>query len=175
MDQISFKGRHFDRSVILLCVRRYLAYSLTLRDLEEMMAERGISVDPATLRRWVIRYSPELLERFNLRKRAIGCKWHMDETYIRVHGQRTYLYRAINSLGDTVEFFFSEERDLAAAKRFLTQAFYSHGRPEGKSSTAATRILTPSISRHREPASWSLTAPVEADPDPPQQISEQPD
>jgi hypothetical protein len=63
-----FKGRHFDRSVILLCVRWYLAYSLSLRDLEEMMAERGISVDHATIHRWVIRYSPELLERFNSRK-----------------------------------------------------------------------------------------------------------
>ncbi len=130
MDQISFKGRHFDRSVILLCVRWYLAYSLSLRDLEEMMAERGISVDHATVHRWVIRYSPELLERFNLRKRAVGGKWHMDETYIRVRGQWTYLYRAIDKLGDTVEFFFSTERDLDAAKRFLTQALDRHGRPE---------------------------------------------
>jgi transposase-like protein len=65
-----FKGRHFDRSVILLCVRWYLAYSLSLRNLEEMMAERGIAVDHATIHRWVIRYSPELLERFNSRKRA---------------------------------------------------------------------------------------------------------
>jgi transposase-like protein len=61
-----FKGRHFDRSVILLCVRWYLAYNLSLRNLEEMMAERGISVDHATVHRWVVRYSPELLERFNL-------------------------------------------------------------------------------------------------------------
>lgn len=76
-----FKGRQFDRSVILLCVRWYLAYSLSLRDLEEMMAERGISVDHATVGRWVVRYSPELLERFNQRKRSVGRKWHVDETY----------------------------------------------------------------------------------------------
>jgi transposase-like protein len=130
MDRISFKGRHFDRSVILLCVRWYLAYGLSLRDLEEMMVERGVSVDHATVHRWVIRYSPELLERFNLRKRTVGGKWHMDETYIRVRGQWTYLYRAIDSLGDTVEFFFSKKRDLAAAKCFLTQALDRHGRPE---------------------------------------------
>ena len=72
-----FKGRHFDRSVILLCVRWYLAYNLSLRNLEEMMAERGISVDHATVHRWVVRYSPELLERFNLRKRSVSRKWHV--------------------------------------------------------------------------------------------------
>jgi putative transposase len=125
-----FKGRHFDRSVILLCVRWYLAYNLSLRDLEEMMAERGISVDHATVGRWVVRYSPELLERFNRRKRAVTGKWHIDETYIKVRGRWTYLYRALDSNGDTVEFRFSERRNLAAAKRFLRKALKRHGRPE---------------------------------------------
>jgi transposase-like protein len=85
-----FKGRHFDRSVILLCVRWYLAYNLSLRNLEEMMAERGISVDHATIHRWIVRYSPELLERFNQRKRAVTGRWHMDETYIKVLGRWMY-------------------------------------------------------------------------------------
>jgi putative transposase len=125
-----FKGRHFDRSVILLCVRWYLAYNLSLRNLEEMMAERGISVDHATIHRWVIRYSPELLERFKSRKRAVTGKWHIDETYIKVRGQWRYLYRAIDSNGDTVEFWFSERRNLTAAKRFLRKALKRHGRPE---------------------------------------------
>ena len=84
-----FKGRHFDRSVILLCVRWYLAYNLSLRNFEEMMAERGISVDHATVHRWVVRYSSELLERFNRRKRAVTGKWHIDETYIKVRGRWT--------------------------------------------------------------------------------------
>ena len=88
-----FKGRHFDQSVILLCARWYLAYGLSLRDLEEMMAERGISVDHATVHRWVVRYLPLLLQRFNLRKRAVTAKWHVDETYIKVRGQWMYLYR----------------------------------------------------------------------------------
>ena len=118
-----FKGRHFDRSVILLCIRWYLAYNLSLRNLEEMMAERGISVDPATIHRWVIRYSPELLQRFNARKRVVTRKWHIDETYIKVRGRWMYLYRAIDSKGDTVEFWFSERRNLTAAKRFLRKAF----------------------------------------------------
>jgi transposase-like protein len=127
---VMFKGRHFDRSVILLCVRWYLAYNLSLRDLEEMMAERGLSVDHSTVHRWVVRFSLELLDRFNRRKRCVTGKWHMDETYIKVRGQWMYLYRAIDSLGDTVEFFFSENRDLPAAKRFLRKALQSHGRPE---------------------------------------------
>ena len=125
-----FKGRHFDRSVILLCVRWYLAYKLSLRDLEEMMAERGLSVDHSTVHRWVVRFAPQLLERFNRRKRAVTGKWHLDETYIKVRGQWMYLYRAIDSAGDTVESFFSERRDLMAAKRFLRRACQRHGRPE---------------------------------------------
>lgn len=125
-----FKGRHFDRSVILLCVRWYLAYGLSLRDLEEMMIERGIRVDHSTIHRWVLRFSPELLERFNLRKRAVTGKWHVDETYIKVRGIWMYLYRAIDSIGDTVEFWFSEHRDLAAAKRFFSNALDGHGRPD---------------------------------------------
>src|SRR5687767_9920863 len=116
-----FKGRHFDRSVILLCVRWYLAYSLSLRDLEEMMAERGISVDHATIHRWTIRYAPLLLEQFKRRKRPVGRNWHVDETYIKVRGRWMYLYRAIDSNGDTVEFWFSERHNLAAAKRFLSR------------------------------------------------------
>jgi transposase-like protein len=129
-EDVVFKGRHFDRSVILLCVRWYLAYGLSLRNLEEMMAERGISVDHAIVHRWVVRYSPELLERFNQRKRPVSRKWHVDETYIKVRGRWMYLYRAVDSNGDTVEFWFSERRNLAAAKRFLSKALKRHGRPE---------------------------------------------
>jgi putative transposase len=125
-----FKGRHFDQSVILLCVRWYLAYNLSLRDLEEMMAERGVVVDHSTVNRWVIRFSPMLAERFNRRKRAVSGRWHMDETYIKVRGQWMYLYRAIDSVGDTVEFLLSEQRDLLAAKRFLRKALNRHGRPD---------------------------------------------
>ena len=125
-----FKGRHFDRSVILLCVRWYLAYNLSLRNLEEMMAERGISVDHATIHRWTVHYAPLLLEQFNRRKRPVSGRWHIDETYIKVRGQWRYLYRAIDSNGDTVEFWFSERRNLTAAKRFLRKALKRHGRPE---------------------------------------------
>lgn len=125
-----FKGRHFDQSIILLCVRWYLAYVLSLCDLKEMMSERGISVDHSTIHRWVVHFSPLILDRFNRRKRSVTGKWHADETYIKVRGQWMYLYRAIDSVGDTVDFWFSQHRDLAAARRFFTKAIERHGRPQ---------------------------------------------
>lgn len=125
-----FKGRQFDQSVILLCVRWYLAYNLSLRDLEEMMAERGIMVDHTTIHRWTVRFSPLLLERFNRRKRSVTGKWHVNETYIKVRGHWMYLYRAIDTVGDTVEFWLSEQRDLPAAKHFFRKALERHGRPD---------------------------------------------
>jgi transposase-like protein len=124
-----FKGRHFDRSVILLCVQWYLAYGLSLRNLEEMMAERGISVDHTTIHRWTVRYAPLLLKQFT-RRRTVKGKWHIDETYIKVRGCWMYLYRSVDSSGDTVEFWFSELRNLTAAKRFLRKALKRHGRPD---------------------------------------------
>lgn len=95
-----------------------------------MMAEHGISIDHSTIHRWVVYFSPLLLRRFNRRKRSVGSKWHMDETYIKVRGQWMYLYRTIDSVGDTVVFWFSEHRDLPAAKRFLRKALQRHGRPD---------------------------------------------
>jgi transposase-like protein len=110
-----------------------------------MMAERGIGVDHATVGRWVVHYSPELLKRFNRHKRPISRKWHVDETYIKVRGQWMYLYRAIDSNGDTIEFWFSEKRNLTAAKRFLSKSLKRHGRPEriviGGSQTNREAIL----------------------------------
>jgi transposase-like protein len=139
-----FKGRHFEQSVILLCVRWYLSYGLSLRDLKEMMAERGISVDHSTIHRWVVHFAPLLADRFNRRKRAVTGRWHADETYIKVRGRWTYLYRAIDSNGDTVEFRLSEHRDLSAAKRFFRKAFGRSAlssmaaRPTGKRSFPVT-------------------------------------
>ena len=124
-----FKGRHFDRSVILLCVRWYLTYGLSLRDLEEMIFERGIRLDHSTIHRWVVHFTPMLLTAFNLRKRSVTHKWHLDETYIKVRGEWLYLYRAIDKTGATVEFHFSKNRDLPAAKRFIRKALARHGRP----------------------------------------------
>ncbi len=125
-----FKGRHFEQLVILLCVRWYVSNGLSLHDLKEMMAARGIRVDHSTIQRWVVHFAPLLADRFNRRKRAVTGKWHADETYIKVRGLWTYLYRAIDRNGDTVEFRLSEHRDLSAARRFFKKAFARHGRPE---------------------------------------------
>lgn len=94
------------------------------------MAERGVEVDHATIHRWTVHYAPLLLEQLNRRKRPVIGKWHVNETYVKVCGKWRYLYRAIDSNGETVAFWFSERRNLTAAKRFLRKALKRHGRPE---------------------------------------------
>ena len=95
-----------------------------------MIAERGIGIEHSTIHRWVIRFSPKLLRNFNLRERSVAAKWHMDESCIKVHGGWMYLCRAIDSAGDTVEFYFSKNRDSPSAKRFFRQALDRHDRPD---------------------------------------------
>jgi putative transposase len=127
---VSFKGAHFPQDIILTCVRWYVAYPLSYRHVEELMEERGVSVDHATIHRWVLKYSPQLETAFHHRKRPVGTSWRMDETYIRVKGEWRYLYRAVDKSGQTIDFLLTEERDEQAAKRFLTQAIRRHGVPE---------------------------------------------
>ena len=117
---ISFKGAHFPQEVILVCVRWYVAYPLSYRDIEEMMAERGVVVDHSTLNRWVIRFAPLLEQEFRARKRLIGSSWRMDETYIKVKGEWKYLYRAVDKEGNTVDFLLTARRDRKAALRFFS-------------------------------------------------------
>ncbi|MEW5559308.1 IS6 family transposase [Enterobacter asburiae] len=121
---------HYPTDVIAQCVRWYLAYSLSLRNLEEMMAERGVAVDHSTLHRWVIRLVPLLDKAFRRHKRAAGRRWRMDETYIRVRGQWKYLYRAVDTDGQTIDFLLTAKRDAAAALRFFRKAIRHHGEPE---------------------------------------------
>jgi transposase-like protein len=125
-----FHGRHFDRSIIILCVRWYITYKLSYRDLVEMMAERGVAVSHTTILRWVQRYVPEFEKRWHPYARPVGASWRVDETYIRVKGRWTYLYRAIDRHGLTVDFLLSEHRDITAAQRFFTRAIERHGAPE---------------------------------------------
>ena len=127
---ISFKGAHFPQEIILMCVRWYVAYPLSYRHVEELMEERGVSVDHATINRWVIKYSPHLAEAFHRRKRPVGISWRLDETYIRVKGEWCYLYRAVDKSGQTIDFLLTEHRDTEAARRFLIQAIRRHGIPE---------------------------------------------
>ncbi|TXL23770.1 IS6 family transposase, partial [Methylococcaceae bacterium HT2] len=108
---LSFKGAHFPKDVILYAVFFYVRYGVSYRDLEEIMEERGVAVDHATLNRWVIRYSPDIAVKAHSKKRETNRSWRMDETYIKVKGQWTYLYRAVDSHGDTLDFMLSERRD----------------------------------------------------------------
>jgi len=122
-----FSGRHFDREVIILCVRWYLRFKLSFRDLVEMMAERGLSMAHTTIMRWVHHYAPEFERRWNRFARPAGASWRVDETYVKVHGEWVYLYRAVDRAGHTVDFRLSPKRDVAAAKAFFRKAIKDQG------------------------------------------------
>lgn len=124
------KRMHYPLDVMLTCVRWYAAYPLSLRHIEEMMQERGVFVDHATVQRWAIKMLPILAAMFRRRKRPVGRSWRMDETYIKVRGQWKYLYRAVDRDGMTIDFLLTAKRDEAAARRFLEQAILLHGEPD---------------------------------------------
>ncbi|GHO63666.1 IS6 family transposase [Ktedonobacter sp. SOSP1-52] len=124
-----------EAEIILLCVRWYLRYSLSYRDLEEIMGERGLHVDHTTIYRWVQRYAPELEKRCRPHLKMTTDSWHVDEPYVKIKGVWMYLYRAVDSQGNTLEFFLSAARDSQAAKRFLRKALNS-------SHTVSLRVIT---------------------------------
>jgi len=117
-----FKWRHFQGDIILLCVRWYLRYSLSYRNLEEMMLDRGLEVDHSTIYRWVIKYASELDKRARPYVRPSNDSYRVDETYIKVKGKWKYLYRAIDSSGNTIDFLLCAKRSKKAAKRLLKKA-----------------------------------------------------
>jgi transposase-like protein len=132
-----FRGRHFTDEIIVLCVRWYLRYSLSYRGLAEIMCERNLFTDPATIWRWVQRYAPELNERVRRELKPTNDSWRTDETYVRVagrwtylSGRWTYLYRAVDSTGATIDFLVSALRDADAAKRLFRKALSAHARPQ---------------------------------------------
>jgi transposase, IS6 family len=120
IEQTPFKWRHFQSDIILLCVRWYLRYAFSYRDLEEMMQERGLSVDPTTISRWVQHDAPELEKRARPHLRACHDSWRVDETSIKIKKVWMYLYRAVDSEGQTIDFWLSSTREGEAAKHFFT-------------------------------------------------------
>jgi putative transposase len=124
------KRLHYPLDVILTCVRWYVSYALSLRNLEEMMAERGIAVDHSTVHRWALKLLPVLEKAFRHRKRPVGKSWRVDETYIKVKGQWKYLYRAVDKAGHTIDFLLRAHRDKAAAKRYFEKSIAQSGEPE---------------------------------------------
>ena len=117
-----FKWRQTEPELILCAVRWYLRYSLSFRDVEELLSERGLEVDHTTIWRWVQRYGPELEEKLRRHLKPTNTSWRVDETYVRVKGRWCYLYRALDSTGATIDFVLSGWCDAAAAKRLFRKA-----------------------------------------------------
>src|SRR3954453_4551751 len=124
-----FKGRQFPGEVIILCVRWYLRYPLAYEHVAELLAERGVAVDPSCIWRWVQVYAPELNKRCRPHLKPTNKSYRIDETYIKVKGEDKYLYRALDSTGQTIDFLLTAKRDAAAAKRFLRKAVEASGNP----------------------------------------------
>ena len=127
---LDIKRMRFPLDIILVCIRWYAAYPLSYRHLEEMMAERGVSVDHSSISRWTIRFLPLLEKMFRNHKRQVGSSWRTDETYILIQGAWKYLFRAVDKAGHTVDFRLTAQRDQAAATRFFNKAMGNNFIPE---------------------------------------------
>ena len=119
---LSFKGRQFTAEVILWAVRWYLMFPISYRDLELMLADRGVTIAHTTIFRWIQAYTPELEKRIRPHLYPSNGSWRVDETYVKMKGCWTYLYRAVDSHGQTIDFLLSAKRDTTAAKRFFRKA-----------------------------------------------------
>jgi IS6 family transposase len=129
-DRSAFAGYRFPPEVILLAVRLYLRYGLSYRDVEELLAERGIEVDHVTIYRWVQRFTPLLIDAARPCRHAVGGRWFVDETYVKVAGTWRYVYRAVDQHGQVIDVYVSAKRDIPAARSFFTGALTAHGEPD---------------------------------------------
>jgi transposase-like protein len=154
--QSAFAGFRFPPDVIVLAVRWYLRFGLSYRDVEELLTERGVEVDHVTVYRWVLRFTPLLAEAARPCRHAVGDRWSVDETYVRVAGQWRYVYRAIDQFGQVIDVFVTPRRDATAARRFFQRAIATTKvRPvEVVTDRAATY---PIVLEELQPAPWHRT------------------
>ena len=124
-----FKHHRFPKSIILQAVYFKLRFTLSYRDVEELLQIRGVEVDHSTIQRWVFKFSPEVEKNMNKRKRQVGSSWRMDETYIKVGGKDRYLYRAVDKFGNTVDFLLTKRRMKGSAQKFLNKAIGNNSKP----------------------------------------------
>ena len=124
-----FKGHCFPKALILQAVYMKLRFSLSYRDLEELLSIRGVQVDHATLQRWVFKFSPLIEKSFRKRKNIAGNSWRLDETYIKVKGEWKFLYRAVDKLGNTIDFLLTKRRNKTEAHKFICRAVGNNGTP----------------------------------------------
>src|SRR6266545_4468041 len=149
----AFAGYRFPPEVITLAVHWYLRFGLSYRDVEELLAERGIEVDHVSIYRWVQRFAPEFVEAAGARRYVVGDRWHVDETYVRVGGTWRYLFRAIDQFGQVIDVFLSPRRNKEAARRF----FDPSDRPDPDLSRGGHhRPVPPLPPRHRRAAPGGL-------------------
>jgi transposase-like protein len=152
----AFAGFCFPPDVIVLAVRWYLRFALSYRDVEELLAERGIHVDHVTIYRWVQRFTPLLAEAARRCRHAVGDRWQVDETYVKVAGRWRYVYRAIDQFGQVIDVFVSPRRDAAAARRFFDRAL-------GATKITPVEVITdhagtyPIVLTELLPAAWHRT------------------
>ena len=152
----AFAGFCFPSDVIVLAIRWYLRFSLSYRDVEELLAERGIEVDHVTIYRWVLRFSRLLAEAARPCRHAVGDRWQVDETYVKVAGQWRYVYRAIDQFVQVIDVFVSSRRDVGAARRFFERAISA-------TTVRPTEVVTdrastyPMVPEELLPAAWHRT------------------
>ena len=150
-----FAGFRFPPEVIMVAVRWYLRYGLSYRDIEELLAERGVEVDHVTVYRWVQRFTPLLIDAARPCRHATGDRWFADETYVKIAGRWVYLYRAIDQFGQVIDVLVAEKRDMAATRRFFTRAL-EHG-PSPIEVTTDRAAAYPRVLEELVPAACHVT------------------
>ncbi len=152
----AFAGFRFPPEIIVLAVRWYLRYGLSYRDVEELLVERGVEVDHVTIYRWVQRFTPLLADAARPCRHAVGQRWFVDETYVKVAGRWRYVYRAIDHFGQIIDVFVSARRDAATARRFFNHTIDStRARPVEVTTDKAP--VYPGVLKALLPAAWHRT------------------